>query len=137
MIDDALPRIAKEIRGAVPEVINLVGEARREAEIRHQEWLAEKERWERKEDRRRIEESTKQSQEALSQVIERWPDRMAVERFLDELSRSIDQLPEEERAVMVERLRLAKQFLGTVDPLEFFRGWKTPREIYAPRFEEG
>lgn len=135
--DAALPRIAKEIRGAVPEVIEMVEEARRQAEIRHQEWLAEKERWERKEDRRRIEESTKQSQEALGQVIQRWADRMAVERFLDELSRSIDQLPEQERTGMVERLKLAKEFMGAVDPLEFFRGWKTPQEIYAPRFEEG
>ena len=78
--------------------------------------------------------STKQSQEALGQVIERWADRMAVERFLEELSRSIDQLPDEERAGMVERLKLAKEFMGTVDPLEFFKRWRTPRETYAPRF---
>ena len=136
-IDDTLQRIAREIRAAVPEVVALVEEARRQAEIRHQEYLAAEDRRKRQEDRRRIEESTKQSQEALGQVIERWADRMAVERFLDELSRSIDQLPEEEQAGMAERLNLAKEFMGTVDPLDFFRGWKTPREIYVPRFEEG
>lgn len=134
-IDASLQRIAREIRAAVPELVALVEEARRQAEIRHQEYLAAEDRRKRQEDRRRIEESTKQSQEALGEVIERWADRMAVERFLGELSRSIDQLPEEERAGMVERLKLAREFLGTVDPLEFFRGWKTPREIYAPRFD--
>jgi len=37
--------------------------------------------------------------------------------------------------MMVERLRLAREFMGTVDPLEVFGGWKAPREIYAPVFE--
>lgn len=59
---------------------------------------------------------------------------MAVERFLNDLSRSIDQLPDEERAGMGERLKLAREFMGKVDPLEFFRGWKTPRELYEPLF---
>jgi hypothetical protein len=135
-IDASLHRIAREIRAAVPDIIVMVEEARRQAEIRHQEYLAAEDRRKRQEDRRRIEESTKQSQEALGQVIERWADRMAVERFLDELSRSIDRLPEEERPAMVERLRLAKEFMGTVDPLEFFRGWKTPLEIYPPKYSD-
>jgi hypothetical protein len=135
-IDASLHRIAREVRAATPELVAMVEEARRQAEIQHQEYLAAEDRRRRQEDRRRIEESTKASLEALGQVIERWADRMAVERFLDELSRSIDQLPAEERAPMLERLRLAKEFMGTVEPLEFFRTWKTPREIYPPRFEE-
>ncbi len=61
---------------------------------------------------------------------------MAVERFFEELSQSIDKLPDEERAVMVERLRLAREFMGNVDPLHFFRGWKIPSEIYKPKFEQ-
>lgn len=134
-IDASLHRIAREIRAAVPDIIVMVEEARRQAEIEHQEFLAAEDRRQRQEDRRRIEESTKASREALGQVIQQWADRMAVEKFLDELSRSIDQLPEEERPPMMERLRLAKEFMGTVDPLEFFREWKTPREIYEPRFE--
>lgn len=133
-IDASLHRIAREIRGAVPEIIVMVEEARRQAEIRHQEFLAAEDRRKRQEDRRRIEESTKVSREALGQVIERWADRMAVERFLDELARSIERLPGEERAAMVERLKLAREFMGTVDPLEFFRCWKTPREIYEPAY---
>lgn len=134
-IDAALPRIAKEIRGAIPEVIKIVEEARRQAEIRHQAWLADMERWERKEDRRHIEESTKQSRDELEDVIKHWADRVAVERFFEELSQSIEKLPDEERAVMVERLRLARGFMGKVDPLYFFRGWKIPSEIYKPKFE--
>lgn len=134
-IEASLHRIATEVRGAIPEVVALITEARRQAEIRHQEWLVAEDRRKREEDRRRIDESTRQSRDALGQVIERWADRMAVERFFDELSRSIDLLPDEVRARMVERLRLARDFMGTVDPLEFFQVWKTPREIYTPKFE--
>jgi hypothetical protein len=36
---------------------------------------------------------------------------------------------------MVERLRLAKDFMGAVDSLEYFREWRTPREIYVPRYD--
>jgi len=134
-IDAALQRIAKEIRGAIPEVINIVEEARHQAEIRHQAWLADMERWQRKEDLRHIEESTKESREALGKVIERWADRMAVERFFDELSQSIDKLPDDERSAMMARLRLAREFMGTVDPIQYFKKWRTPREIYVPKFE--
>ena len=134
-IDASLHRIAWEIRAAIPEIVILVEEARRQAEIRHQEFLAAEDRRKRLEDRRRVQESIKTSREALGQVIERWAERMAVERFLNELARSIEQLPDEERVVMAERLKLAKEFMGTVDALDFFRAWKTPWEIYEPQFD--
>lgn len=70
-IDAVLQRIAKEVFASVPDIITMVAEARCQAEIRHQEYLAAEDRWKRQEDRWRIEESTKQSQEALGQVIER------------------------------------------------------------------
>jgi len=57
-IDASLHRIAREIRVAIPEVVALVQEARRQAEIRHQEWLFAEDRRKREKDRQRIEEST-------------------------------------------------------------------------------
>jgi hypothetical protein len=131
-IESMLPRIAKEIKGAIPVILERAEEARRQAEIRRKEWEAEQERWRRQEDRRRIEESTKQSREALAQVIERWRERMAVEHFLEELAAAIQRASEPERSQLMERLRLAQEFVGTADPLDFFRGWRTPTEIYQP-----
>ncbi len=34
--------------------------------------------------------------------------------------------------MVLERLRLAREFVGTQDPLDFLRGWKTPLERYVP-----
>jgi len=131
-IEAMLPRIAKEIKGAIPIILERAEEARRQAEIRRKEWEAEQDRWKRQEDRRRIEESTKQSKDALGKVIERWRERMAVEHFLYELAAAIEQSSEPERALLTERLRLAREFVGPADPLEFFRGWRTPTEVYQP-----
>lgn len=36
---------------------------------------------------------------------------------------------------MIERLQLPREFMGTLNALEFFWGWKTPREIYEPQFD--
>jgi len=131
-IEAMLPRIAKEIKGAIPVILERAEGARRQAEIRRKEWEAEQERWRRAEDRRRIEESTKQSKEALAQVIERWRERMAVEHFLHELATAIQRASEPERSHLMERLRLAQEFVGTADALDFLRGWKAPIEIYQP-----
>jgi hypothetical protein len=135
-LDASLPRIAREIRSALPTIRALVAEAQRQAEIRRQEWDAAEDRRQREEDRKHIEQSVKESGGKLAQVIERWAERLAVSRFFDELSQAIDGLPEAERQEMAERLRLAREFMGSADPLEFFRGWKTPSEIYAPRFTQ-
>jgi hypothetical protein len=136
-LDASLPRIAKEIRAALPTIRELVGEAERQAEIRRQEWEAAEDRRRRKEDRELVEQSVKDSSKRLAAVIENWTQRTAIAHFFDELSGTIEQLPPTEREEMERRLAIAREFIGTTDPLDFFRSWKTPDEIYAPRFAKG
>lgn len=133
-LEASIPRIAKEVRNAVPVVEELLEDARQKAEIRRREWEAAEDKRKRAEDRRRIEESTAQSRDQLAQVIENWARRAAIDRFFGELSQSIDQLPESERTELLERLQMAQEFMGSSDPMDFFRGWKTPSEIYAPKY---
>ena len=45
-------------------------------------------------------------------------------------------LPEHERERVLSRLALARSFIGTQDPMEFFLGWQTPRERYRPRYDQ-
>lgn len=132
----SLSAIAKEIRLAIPEIRELVAQAKRQAEIRRQEWDAAEDRRRRKEDRERIKQSFLESNSRLADVIEHWVRRTAIVSFFDQLSHSIGQLPADEKEAMEDRLKLAKAFVGNTDPLEFFRSWRTPNEIYAPRFTE-
>jgi hypothetical protein len=126
--------IVEAIEAAAPDLVAKLEEADRQVEIRRQEWLADEERRRREEDRRRVEQSIADSKTELRQVIERWSDVMSVERFLAGVELRANDLPESERGEVLERLALARGFLGTQHPLDFFKSWKTPEERYTPRY---
>lgn len=106
----------------------------RGSDHRHQEWLVQEDVRRREEDRRRIAESVAESTADLQKVISRWTERTAIERILQGVEERAASLPEEEKAIVLQRLAMARNFLGTQDPLDFFRGWQTPEERYSPRF---
>ncbi|MDE2492406.1 MAG: hypothetical protein KGL97_00760, partial [Alphaproteobacteria bacterium] len=111
-------------------------EAERQAEIQHQEFVAAEERRRKEDVRRRIEQSVSESHDHLGQLIQQWANVLNVERFLAGVERRIAELSETERGPVRERLALAREFLGTQDPLAFFLLWKTPRERYCPPYPD-
>ena len=126
--------IVEVIELAAPELVAKLAGADREAEVRRQEWLASEERRKREDDRRRVEQSISDSRTELRQVIERWSDIMSIEGFLAGVEQQTNDLPESDRRHVLERLALARTFLGSQAPLDFFRGWKTPDERYTPLY---
>jgi hypothetical protein len=131
-----LKSIIATIEAAAVEMIGWLEAARRKAEIERQEHLAAMERWRRDDDRREIERSIKDSDKQLREIIEDWREVIAVERFLAGVQERASVLPEEDKSQVLDRLKLAREFLGTQDPLDFFRGWKTPNERYKPIFAD-
>jgi hypothetical protein len=123
--------IVEAIEKAAPDLVAKLKEADRQAEIRHQQWAAEQEHRRREEDRRLVEQSITDSKAELRQVIQRWSDVIGIERFLAGVERRAEDLPESERRQVLERLALARAFLGTQDPLVFFHSWKAPEERYS------
>jgi hypothetical protein len=57
---------------------------------------------------------------------------MSIEQFLKGVEARATTLPEVQRGQVLDRLQLAREFIGTQEPLEFFRSWKTPEERYMP-----
>ncbi len=127
-----IAKIVKSIENFSAVVVEKVREAERQAEIRRQESAEEQERWRREEDRRRVAESNKESREQLSKVIENWARVVSLEQFFSGIEKRVQGLPEEHRPEVLKRLALAREFVGTQDPLDFFRSWKTPLERYIP-----
>lgn len=127
-----IPKIVKSIQNSVEVVVEKVKEAEREAEIRRQEWAEQQERWRQEEDRRRVAESIKESREQLSRVIENWARVVSLEQFFSGIENRVQGLPQEQRPEVLKRLALAREFVGTQDPLDLFRSWKTPIERYIP-----
>jgi hypothetical protein len=130
----SLSAIVAAITAEASKLVDKLAEAERQAEIRHREWLQKMERIEREEDRRKIAESVERSTADLRAVITRWGERVEIERFLAGVEARAAELPVKEQVLVLQRLTLARIFLGTRDPLDFFREWQTPEERYSPRF---
>ena len=127
-----IPKMVKSIENSTEVLMANVKEEERQAELRRQEWAAQQERWRQEEDRRRVAESIKESREQLARAIENWTRVVSLEQFFSGVQSRAQDLPEEQRQEVLKRLALAREFVGTQDPLEFFRSWKTPVEKYLP-----
>lgn len=127
-----IPQIVKAIENATATVIAKLEEAERQAEIWRQERLAEEERRRQEDDRRREAQSIKDSRDHLEQVIQAWSKVVSLEQFFRGVEDRAKTLHEAERQGVLDRLWRAREFVGTPDPLDLFRGWKTPLELYVP-----
>jgi len=127
-----IQEIVESIESSTEVLVEKVKEAQREAEIRRQEWEAQRERWRKEEDRRRVAESIQESRDQLDEVIQEWARIMSLEQFFKRVEDHARDLPEDHRREVLKRLGLARDFVGTQDPMDFFRAWKTPVERYVP-----
>jgi hypothetical protein len=128
----AIKSIVTFVENATVDLVAKIEEADWRAEVARQEQLIAEEKRRREEDRRCTEQSRLESREELAKIIQRWADAMSVERFLAGVEQRVGILPENEQAPVQERLKLAREFLGTQDPLDFFLSWKIPKEHYLP-----
>ena len=128
--------IVEAVEATASELVGKLEEADRQAEVRHQQWLVEENRRQREDDRKRIEQSVADSKTELREIIEQWSDLIGIERFLSGVEERADRLGERERAEILERLALARSFLGSQDPLDFFRKWKVPEERYVAKYPD-
>jgi hypothetical protein len=129
-----LAAIVETIEAAAPEIVAKLAEAERLAEIRHQEWLVTEDRRKRKEDRQCIARSIDESHSELRKIIGQWSDVIAVERFLVGIEQTTNDQSPADSPQIHQRLALARNLLGSTDPLDFFRNWKTPNERYMPKY---
>jgi len=132
-----IPQIVKLIEKEVAPMIEKLQEAERKSEIWRQERLAEQERYRQEDDRRNIAQSIKESRDQLEQVIQAWSKVVSLEQFFRGVEDRAKPLSEVERKSVLDRLRLAREFVGSQNPLDFFRAWQTPGERYVPLSQTG
>lgn len=131
-LTEEIPDIVKTVENAEPMVVEKLQDAQRQAEVWRLERLAEADRRRQEEDKRLIQQSKKDSHAQLLQVIQSWSDVMRLESFFAGVQTLATTLPDSERETVIERLKLAREFVGTQNPLDFFASWKTPTERYKP-----
>jgi hypothetical protein len=128
--------IVRSMETSTAVVAERIKEEERQAELRRQQWEAQQERWRQEEDRRKVAQSIKESREQLEQVIQAWAKAVSLEQFFEGVQARAQGLTETQRQEILDRLQLAREFVGTQNPLDFFLAWKTPHERYVPRSME-
>lgn len=123
-----LSAIVKELKREAATIAGLVEEGERKAEIERQEWEAKQVIWRREEEERRRIKAIKDSREELSEIIKAWAKAKRIEEFFADAERQAADLDDDEKAIVLERLKLARKMVDTTDALQWLRSWRAPHE---------
>lgn len=135
-LNQQLRSIIKAMRGIAADLAERIREADRQTELARQAMRAEEEQRRRAKDQQRMQASVKASLEHLDGIIRAWSHMKELERFFQGVEEQASRLDVVEREPVLSRLALAREFIGTLDPLAFFLSWKTPLERYKPQFHD-
>lgn len=121
--------ITRELRKASPHIAKLVEQGEIQAEIERKRWEAQKEQWRREEEERRSAKALTESKAELMTIIAKWAEANHIEQFFRDAEQKISGLGECERLYLTDRLNRARQIIGSIDPLDHLKKWKSPTEI--------
>lgn len=123
-----IKEIVKELEKASETIARLVEEGERQAEIERQKWEVQREQWRREEAERLTAKALKESREELLQIIEAWGEATRIDNFFKDAEKRAASLSDDQKLKMLERLRLAREMIGSVDALDHFLAWRSPAE---------
>jgi len=102
---------------------------------RLQEHAEAMERLRREDDRKKMLASHDESRKQLEEIIEDWASALSFERFFRGIEEGAALLPEDKAVPILDRLVLARELIGTLDPMQYFLDWRAPLELYQPTYD--
>lgn len=129
-----IPKIISAMRDAVPLIKKQQEEARVQAEARRIQWELDEKRYLEKERIRREKEAYNASLAELKAIMVQWAEDKRIEQFFREAERDVAMLDEQKKALVMERLQLARQFLSVDTAVERLLKWETPQERLVKRY---
>ena len=123
-----VPNIVAELEAIAPELVKQLAEARLRADEERHRWNEEQRQLKAEFEQRRREKVTQESRGGLLSAIASWDEARRVLDFFESVEAEVAQLPEEDAAPLRERLHLARQLVGELDPLALLKNWKAPGE---------
>ncbi len=123
-----VPELVRELEAAAPVLTTLVKEAEEKAAVMRRQWEEEDRRRREKEERARQVKLRHDATNELMASIEAWDRVRRVESWLALVDSQVQDLPEDERVRLAERLAEARELIGDADPLELLKKWKSPHE---------
>jgi len=128
-LEKQIPEIINYLKSRVPQLLAVKERLQQEREKRAREWEEQKKQWAIERNQAVVEEATKKSRQWANEIIENWGEAMRVHNFFNSIEQDIQRLDDPIRTQLLERAKLAKDLVGTVDPLEFLGKWKSPDEL--------
>lgn len=120
--------IVNEVEAIAPELARLLEEARVRAEIEEHRWQEEVRQRKVEAERLRKEKNKQEARRDLLAAIASWDEAKRVRDYFKSVDAEVERLPEEEAALVRERLRLGRELVGELDPLALLKNWKSPGE---------
>lgn len=127
-LESQIKGIVKALEAATAGIARGVEEGARQAEIERRKWEIQWANLEREQEERRSAEAIKASRKDLDHIIDRWAEANRIAQFFSEAERRAADLGDEERLKLLERLRRAREMIGSTDALEHFMAWRSPEE---------
>jgi len=124
--------IVKSLERSTPKIARLIEEGERQAEIERKEWEAQREKWRREREEKLAAEALMQSRKELFQIIETWAEANRIEKFFKDAEQRANNLSEDNKLKILERLQRARELIGSSEALDHFVRWRTPDEMYTP-----
>lgn len=89
---------------------------------------AQSKKWRRAEEERRAAKALKESKDEILRIIDSWDKAKRIDQFMLDIQKRASDLHDEERLNVLERLKRARELFGSVDALEHFLAWRSPKE---------
>ncbi|EAN1748881.1 hypothetical protein NFU85_003194 [Salmonella enterica] len=129
-----IPKMISALQEAVP----LISKQLEEARIKAEEWRIQRERehaiYLEKERIRQEEEAYNASRTELKSIMVQWAEDKRMEQFFHEAELDAASLDVQQKARVMERLQLARQFLSEDTAVERLLKWETPHERLVKKY---
>ena len=123
-----IPKIISAMRDAVPLIKNQLEEERVKAEVRRIQWELDEKRYREKERIRGEKEAYSTSLAELKAIMVQWAEDKRIEQFFREAELDVAMLDGQKKALVLERLQLARQLLSVDTAVERLLMWEIPQE---------
>lgn len=123
-----VPQIIAELEAVAPDLARQLDEARIRAEEEQRRWEEERRRREEEAERQRREKARQDAKRDLLAAIDAWDEARRISEFFAAAEASLMDATDGSRAAATQRLRLARDLIGQLDPLLQLKSWKAPEE---------
>ena len=127
-LSSQIKSIVRDLEHSAADIARLAEEGERRAEIERQRWEKECEQRRQEEAKRRAIRAHQESREEVLEIIEAWSKANHFEQFFRDAELRAATLEPEKSSRLLERLKFAREMVGSIDALEHFLAWKAPDE---------